>query len=318
MEKFEIPLVSVIMPAYNSGQLIRRSIQSVIGQTYKRWELIVINDGSKDNTAEIVSEMAAVDPRIKLITQKNGGIGRSRNSGYNHASGEWLAYLDHDDLWTPDKLEKQMHVAGQNPSYDVLFCGGWFFYIDDLTNLVDYKTIYGEFSAERMFLRQLEENYIPTLAVVVKKSILEKIGPWDESKAIQGCDDYDYWFRMAQVNATFYGLNDKLFYYRKHGSNYSNDVSKMLTAEAHVLLKDYDRAILNDGAKTRLYKKKLHSILLALFRNGETSKVKTLLKDLYSLLPSPMLKAALTTLKYSDSYMPLKAFLKLDRVLNTN
>lgn len=318
MEKNEIPLVSVIMPAYNSGQLIRKSIRSVIEQTYPKWELIVINDGSTDDTAEIVSSICALDPRVKLITQKNGGIGRSRNVGFSHASGEWLAYLDHDDLWAKDKLEKQMSVAIQNPSYDVLFCGGWFFYNDDLTNLVDYKTIYGEFSPDKMFLRQLEENYIPTLAVLVKRSILERIGPWDEDKAVQGCDDYDYWFRMARVNAVFYSLDEKLFYYRKHGSNYSNNVSKMLTAEAHVLLKDFDRAILNEREKIRLYKKKLHSILLALFRNGEISCVKALLGDLYNMLPSPMLKAALLILRHSDSYVMLKSFLKLDRGLNIN
>lgn len=314
MKENDTPLISVIMPAYNSGQLIRRSIRSVIEQTYRNWELIVVNDGSTDDTAEIVSSLCSLDGRIKLITQKNCGIGGSRNAGHSLASGEWLAYLDHDDLWHEDKLEKQINAARLNPSYDVLFSGGWFFYNDDLSNLVEYKTIYGEFSAEKMFLRQLEENYIPTLAVLVRKSIVDKIGQWDEDKAIQGCDDYDYWFRMAQVNAVFYSLDDKLFYYRKHGSNYSNNVSKMLIAEAHVLLKDFDRSILNDGSKIRLFKKKLHSILLALFRNKELEIVKKLLGKLYTILPSVMLKAGQLALNGLNSYRTLKLCLKLDRL----
>lgn len=316
MEINTMPLVSVIMPAYNSGSLIRRSIQSVIEQTYSNWELIVINDGSTDDTARIVSELCAQDERIRLITQENSGIGGSRNSGHYHASGEWLAYLDHDDLWSNDKLEKQMNVARMNPSYDVLFSGGWFFYNDDLTNLVEYRTIYGEFNAQKLYLKQLEENYIPTLAVVVKRSIVEKIGPWDEDKTIQGCDDYDYWFRMAQVNAVFYSLQEKLFYYRKHGSNYSNNVSKMLVAEAHVLLKDFDRSVLNDKTKINMFKKKFHSIALALFRNNEAEIVKVLLAKLSTISPSPLLQAGRISMRLTGSYQALKVCLKLDRITN--
>lgn len=316
MQESGMPLVSVIMPAYNSGQLVRRSIQSVIEQTYQNWELIVVNDGSTDDTAEIVSALCALDNRIKLITQENCGIGGSRNSGHRHASGEWLAYLDHDDLWSKDKLEKQMDIARLNPSYDVLFSGGWFFYNNDLENLVEYKTIFGRFNSEEMFLRQLEENYIPTLAVVVKKSIIDKIGFWDEDKGIQGCDDYDYWFRMAQINAVFYSLDAKLFYYRKHDSNYSNNTSKMLIAESNVLLKDFDRSILNNNSKINLFKKKFHSIQLTLFRNGEIEETKEHLRRLYRLLPSKMLRSALMAMDLSNSYFALKVFLKLDRLIN--
>src|ERR1700759_692275 len=98
------PLVSVITPAYNAGNFIHETIDSVIAQTYTNWELIIIDDGSTDNTAAIVKQYVVRDSRIKYLYQQNGKQGKARNNGMTHSSGTIIAFLDADDTWTPHKL----------------------------------------------------------------------------------------------------------------------------------------------------------------------------------------------------------------------
>ncbi len=313
--KTNLPLISIIMPAYNSEKLIEDSINSVISQTYPNWELIVINDGSSDSTADIVTRIAASDSRVKLFNQKNQGIGASRNNGYGYSSGSWIGFLDHDDLWHPLKLEKQMSAVSKDPGIDVVFSNGWFFYNNDLRNVTDYRTLNGTFKPEDLYLRQLEENYIATLAVIVKRDIIDRIGPWEEGKLIQGCDDYDYWFRMAIQKAVFHSVEDQLFYYRKHESNYSNNAVKMLTAEGYVLLKNYDTSILNSKDKVIKFEKKIHSVLLDLIRNGEVEQTENILVQLMVLIPSRYINAALKVFKLLGlkSYWIVRILFKSER-----
>ena len=100
--------VSVITPAYNASRLIRETIESVIAQTYTDWEMIIVDDGSKDNTAEIVRSYAEKDSRIILIQQQNGGSSSARNNGLRHATGRYIALLDADDLWDSNFLEEMI------------------------------------------------------------------------------------------------------------------------------------------------------------------------------------------------------------------
>lgn len=115
-------LVSVIMPAYNVGGYIAESIRSVQKQTYGNWELIVVNDGSTDNTREIVSKLSNEDPRIRLITQKNGGVARARNRGLAEAEGEYVAFLDGDDLWEASFLTELLRAKDQ-AKVGMAYCG---------------------------------------------------------------------------------------------------------------------------------------------------------------------------------------------------
>ena len=106
-------LVSIIMPSYNTGDLIQKSIESVLAQTYQNWELIIVDDCSKDNTDEVVDGIK--DSRIKYLkNEKNSGAAVSRNRALREATGKWIAFLDSDDLWAPDKLEKQIRFMENN------------------------------------------------------------------------------------------------------------------------------------------------------------------------------------------------------------
>jgi len=116
------PLVSVIIPVYNGEKYLKETIESVISQTEKNWEIIAVNDGSKDGSQEILKEYEKLDPgRIRVISVENGGVSRARNTGADLARGTYLAFLDHDDLWAPHKLEHQMKMFSDSPSLPLSF-----------------------------------------------------------------------------------------------------------------------------------------------------------------------------------------------------
>src|SRR4028119_812278 len=106
-------LISVIIPVYNGEKTIQETIESVLNQTFTDFELIVINDGSQDATLEIVERIQ--DSRLKVLSYPNAGQAASRNRGLSHASGEYISFIDADDLWTPDKLEAQLRALQDNP-----------------------------------------------------------------------------------------------------------------------------------------------------------------------------------------------------------
>lgn len=116
------PLVSVVMPSYNSEKYIPEAIHSVIAQTYENWELLIIDDGSTDSTANIVKQFSDIDSRITLYSNsKNMGVALTRNKGMDLAKGSWIALLDSDDVWHKDKLEKQLELA-KKAGADIVYC----------------------------------------------------------------------------------------------------------------------------------------------------------------------------------------------------
>ncbi|HOT22718.1 MAG TPA: glycosyltransferase family 2 protein [Sedimentibacter sp.] len=116
-------LISIIMPAYNCEKYVEEAINSVLAQSYRNWELIVIDDGSVDNTRNIITEYLQNDFRISLLSnEKNIGVSAARNRGIDFAKGKWIAFLDSDDMWTPYKLEKQIEAVEENNA-EFIFTG---------------------------------------------------------------------------------------------------------------------------------------------------------------------------------------------------
>ncbi|MEO6630786.1 MAG: glycosyltransferase family 2 protein [Mucilaginibacter sp.] len=248
MDKIE---VSVIMPAYNAESYINDAIQSVRNQTFENWELIVVNDGSTDKTATIVDGLMAQDSRIKLVNQENKKQAAARNAGIRAASGIWLAFLDADDLWVPEKLKKQLNAAESYPNAGVIFSDGYTF-TGDVTNNLPYGAVSGFFKSSEIYKLEYKGNYIPVLSVLMKKADADKIGPQDEGPYLQGCEDWDYWIRLALDGVAFYGMEEKLFYYRKHASNMSNNGGLMSLANANVFIKNYRKELLSPEETGRL------------------------------------------------------------------
>lgn len=191
------PLVSVIVPAYNAERYIADALASVLGQTCQDVEIIVVDDGSTDATADIVGTVAAGDPRVRLVEQPNGGVARARNSALALARGEFVAPLDADDLWYPDKLRAQVtrfHESG-SPLGMVY---SWWVGIDRSGRIrgSSFPTrVEGD-----LFLDLVFTNFLCASGSLIKRSVLLDVGGWDPSlreRGGEGCEDWDLWLRIA-------------------------------------------------------------------------------------------------------------------------
>lgn len=219
------PLVSIIMPAYNSELYISESIGSVIAQTYTNWELLVIDDGSTDNTGQIIKEFQQKDPRIKYFYQENARQAKARNLGIKNSNGELIAFLDSDDLWLPSKLELSINefLKGQQ---DVLFTNAYVFrdteQLSELECLPDMGVLDKEFSGEQGLSEFLYQNRIPILTVIAKKEAILKVNGFNDKNISGTAEDYELWLNLLVNGFILRGVSMKLSLYRLHVNSTSS------------------------------------------------------------------------------------------------
>jgi len=273
-----LPLISIIMPAYNAEKYIEESILSAVNQTYQNWELIIINDGSTDSTRTIAEKFSSRDKRIKVINQQNKRLAAARNIGIKNSTGQWIAFLDADDIWAPSKLEKQVELSEKLPHIDVLYTDGWIFKYDDLSNVTPYSIKKGEFTSDEMYLLEYTGNYIPVISVMAKRDIIGKIGFPEEDIFFFGCEDWDCWLRMAKAGANFYGMDENLFYYRRHDSNMSG--KSLQIAQAATLLRNFSDNLKDKEATRSELKKLINPLITRLIAEGKTAEATYLLKGM--------------------------------------
>jgi teichuronic acid biosynthesis glycosyltransferase TuaG len=198
-------LVSVIMPAYNSEKFIEDSIISVLTQTYKNLELIVIDDCSKDNTVKLIDQLSNQDHRVRFVKNEvNLGVSETRNKGISLASGNWVAFLDSDDIWEKTKIEKQMKYASEN-SAEFLFTGSS--YISE--NGIPYSGIF-EVPSQVSYKKLLRQNVITCSSVLLKKHFFDKI----KMEKDEMHEDYAVWLRVLKTGVFAHGINEPLLIYR--------------------------------------------------------------------------------------------------------
>ena len=219
-----MPKVSVIIPTYNSANYLPEAIESVLAQTYKDFEIIVVDDGSMDNTKEVV--VPYLD-RIVFLKGSNGGPSKARNRGILESSGEYVAFLDADDIWYPDKLEHQIAVFSENKHYCLVYSDAS--YTRTHTSQED-RTLFSIVSPATdswIFSELLCENFILVPSVIVKRDCLEKVGLFDEN--LKWWEGYDLWLRIAFENQVGY-VNAPLFFRRIHETNlfYSDQLYEVL------------------------------------------------------------------------------------------
>lgn len=185
--------VSVIIPTYNRAELLKRSVKSVQEQTYKKWEIIVVDDGSTDNTEDIIKKLN--DVRVKYIkNEKNMGAAASRNRGAEFAKYDYIAFQDSDDVWRIDKLEKQMAYMHQSTDYDMVYCSFLKHYSNGGSLVVPNNQI-GEREGD-MYATLLVNNVIGTPTVLIRRNVFLECGGFDtELKAIE---DWDLAVRVAR------------------------------------------------------------------------------------------------------------------------
>ncbi len=220
-----MPKVSVIIPAYNRADILPRTINSVLNQTFKDFELIVIDDGSKDNTGEVVRRMAETDPRIKYIYQANsGGAAHPKNRAFLVSSGEFIAYLDHDDEWLPTKLEKQLKFF--EDSFDknlgLVSCNVMIVNNSNKNSGGIHKM--HKFNSIRDLLLEGGNYAFSNSSIMVPRAVIEKVGPRDESLKL--FEDQDIFVRIAAAGYRFDFVDEVLINYYIDDENLSKDFTK--------------------------------------------------------------------------------------------
>lgn len=209
------PLVSIVTPAYNGENYLDETIRSVIAQTYPNWELIIVDDGSKDGTAAIVKGWAEKDPRIKYIYQENQRMASARNNGIKHAKGKYVAFLDHDNIFLPKKLELQVAYLESHPEVGVSYAKIRHFYHPDATVL--YENVNEKPLAEDQFRDLLHRNAINVLSVLVRKECFDKYGAF--MQGWKACDEHYVWINLAEHDVRFEYFPEVVGLLRLHVGN---------------------------------------------------------------------------------------------------
>lgn len=232
------PLVSIVMPTYNQDQFIGESIRSVLDQTHSNWELIIVNNFSEDDTINVVENFN--DDRIRLINFKNNGIiAASRNIGILECKGEFVAFLDSDDIWLPEKLRIQIEYFKKNPKIGLLSTNATVIPGDTKLHKINSNR---KISTRELFLKSVIVNS----SVLMRHSIIEEIGLLDENPDIRAAEDLDYWIR-ASLKMEVAIIKKCLTLYRVHssnaselGNNSSDSIKKFFNLYLRVLKKYED------------------------------------------------------------------------------
>ncbi len=304
-------LISIVMPAYNAEKFIGESIESIIAQTYKNWELIVVDDGSKDNTKNIVNNYISGEPRIKYFYQQNGKQGKSRNTGIKNAKGNLIAFLDADDLWISTKLKKQVLLMKQMAA-DVVFT--YITHIDSEGKKIargetgsSHEIYYGDEGLALFF----KMNIIPIFTVLASRKAILEVNGFNEAVEIQNIEDYDLWLRMLQNNSKFLLMNEVLGAYRIHGNQTVKgkpSVIKILKMLSEMKVEKKNLAIEKEKAiclwmlrclKYNINKEELKNVISFYPRYAG----RFLFKNLYNILPHKLL---IKIISFSCKEQPIK------------
>ena len=185
------PLISVVVPVYNTEKYLKKCLQSVADQTFKNFECIIVIDGSPDNSISIAEEFSQKDKRFFVQQKENGGLASARNLGMKKAKGEFISFLDSDDYWNPEKLERQIHILQKNSSVDLVFSHCYVKENEKPLYLYGAKP----FSGNPLELLHTNNVIGSGSSVIIRRKIFESIGGFNES--LKSFEDLEYWFRIA-------------------------------------------------------------------------------------------------------------------------
>ena len=233
-------LISIIIPTYNRASFLLETVNSILEQTYENYEIIIVSDGSTDNTKEKVSKI--IDSRIRFLElDRNYGYpAKARNEGVNISNGEFIAFCDDDDLWERDKLEEQMKMV--NLGYDFVFTN--YKFLEGYKNLVKKKYlryvvsfIINQINNKISYLFLSITNPIVNSSVLINKKLISKV-KFNESILYRASEDYQVWIQIYSAAKPFY-LKKELVKYRVHENNISSDFYKNLK-RCLLVMKDFE------------------------------------------------------------------------------
>jgi glycosyltransferase involved in cell wall biosynthesis len=226
-------MVSIIIPAYNQAQYLRQAITSVLTQTWRDVEIVVVDDGSTDETSSVVDEYCD-DPRLRVIEQVNEGVGAARNRGIRESRGKYLCFLDADDWYHAEKVARQVAQLEAAPEVDWVYC--------DIIEVDAQGRPASDYSVGRMRTvlsgdiveSLLIGGYFPPHTVMVRRSALDGVGGFDRD--LDGNADYDLWLRLAISGRRVEFLPERLAYYRRYDGQMSGDPVRMRETRRSALL----------------------------------------------------------------------------------
>lgn len=215
-------LISVIIPSYNSSKYILKAIESVLNQTYKHIELIIVDDGSSDDTKEV---LAKYSDKIIYYYQENRGPAAARNIGVSLSSGYYVAFLDADDYWDITKLEKSINIFNNSKDVGIVCCN--LKYIDSNGNVIHLRRV-GDLSSEQIKSKMYLTSLISPVTAVFKKNIFIEVGGFDQN--LRYAEDWDLFFKMTRL-CEIHAIDEYLSYYVVH----SNSMMRSLESRDRLL-----------------------------------------------------------------------------------
>jgi glycosyltransferase involved in cell wall biosynthesis len=243
----EKPVISVVLPTWNCAEMLREAIASVVRQSWNSWELIVINNSSTDHTKEVIASFK--DNRIKVIDFNNNGIiAAARNQGIEHASGEFIAFLDSDDFWFPDKLQTCVDRMRQAEA-DVVCHGERHFRDGGDGKRVEWDVCYGQKQAITFKSLLYIGNFLSTSALLVRSDLIKKLGGFATEPGIVTAEDYDLWLKLMAEGCKVEILPQILGAYRIHPASASSSQCRHLRAVRSVVVRHHRKSALTANRK---------------------------------------------------------------------
>jgi glycosyltransferase involved in cell wall biosynthesis len=222
--------VSVIVPTYNSAHFLSAAIQSVLAQSYRDFELIVVDDGSRDHTPRVV---ASFGDRVRYLRQENAGVSVARNRGIAESSGRYVAFLDADDTWMPSKLQRQRDALEAEPTRRL--CYSAFEVVDEKLSAIEIRRSRRQGSALEDLLTR--GNVVGSICTVMcERALIDEVGGFDVT--LSQCADWDLWIRIA-ARTEFIYLDEPLATYRQHGQSMSRQVRLLENDSLRLLEKGF-------------------------------------------------------------------------------
>jgi len=275
--------ISIITPIYNGQEFLAETIETVLMQTYTNWELLLVDDGSTDNTKNICKTYTDKDDRIKYIYKTNGGQASARNFGIKNANGGWIALLDADDLWNIKKLEKQINALIENPDASLCFTNTLAFQ-NSINNEVynfDNKD-YGLLN-EDFFYKVFVSNNVSNSSLVINKQSIIESGLYNENENIRGSEDWDLLLRLLYNKIRIVGVKDKLLYYRIHDGGIHLQNARMFIGKTKVYAQYKDDKTIPELLKLKQYRHTYRELLNYLFIEKRESEILIYAKELWRL-----------------------------------
>lgn len=296
------PVVSVVIPTKNRAHYLSFAIQSVLNQTFEDFELLIVDAVSRDSTREVVSGFK--DKRIRYIKEEiDRGPSASRNTGIIDSKGEFIAFLDDDDLWMPKKLEKQLSLFRKNQLVDVVYTGCLEF--RDKGRILGYRIPQ---TKGNIFPRILMNNFLGNCStVMVKKECFDKVGLFDER--LQGFEDYDLWIRLAKY-CQFDYVKEPLVLYRFHEKRITTNLNRIRKAH-EILYKKYFKEIMMADDRKKIFGEWNCSRGVIHFKCGDMERGRT--EFIRAICNNPFNIVYYVNL--SISFFGLKAYIRLRNLL---